>query len=414
MKVEAGEARQQVERLLRSDPFAASTALQRLLEYLAERSLSGQADQLKEYTIGIEAFGKPESYDPREDSIVRHHVGRLRQKLVEYYQAEGGIDPVIVTLPKGHFRLTFEPNRPVESREVRKWRIVCLALAALLGMASLLLVYAWRPKSAAPAETSLWSGDLEVLWQPFLKSHRRLVVCVGTPLFVRFPGAGYYRRNTLNEWGDVRQSPEIANLWKTLGGPQPEPWYVFTGVGEAHAAFSLARLLGQRRSEVSLARSSAFAWDQIAADDVVFVGPPKYNRQLNEIPIEPEFVLDIRGIQNLHPHPGEPASFLGTQSPDNAADGEVHALISLTPGLSGRGAILVLAANSSPGTQAAAEWVTDRAHAAELVARLRQPNGSMPEAFQAVFKVRYKDLIPVASSCVAHRVLQKRPALKSK
>lgn len=409
MKLEAAEARQQLDRLLRSNLFAASATHRRLLEYLAEKSLSGEADQLKEYIIGIEAFGKPESYDPREDSIVRHQVGRLRQRLVEYYQAEGAVDPVLVTLPKGHFRLTFEANRPGQPPEVRKWRNICVALAALLGLASLLLVYAWLPRSGGAGDTGQWSRDLETLWQPFLKSSRPLVLCVGIPLFARFPGAGYYREHTLNDWDVVERSAVIANLRKLLGSRQPMPWRYFTGFGETHAVFSLSCLLGPRRAGLALARSHAFAWDRIATHDVVFVGPPKFNRQLNDIPIEREFALEMHGIRNLRPQAGEPAWFGEEQSLDNA-DGETHALITLTPGLRGKGAILVLAGNSGPDTQAAAEWVTDRSHAAQLVSRLRRPAGSMPEAFQVVLKVRYKDLVPVETSCVAHRVLKKRPA----
>ena len=88
--------RAQVDRILQSDTLRNSDALKRLLLYLAEKSISGQADQLKEYTIGLDAFGKPAGYDPRHDSIVRLQVGRLRQKLTEYYLTEGKNDPVVL------------------------------------------------------------------------------------------------------------------------------------------------------------------------------------------------------------------------------------------------------------------------------------------------------------------------------
>ena len=84
MRLEAESVRAQVERLLRSKIFEASEAHRRLLQYLAEKTIEGSADRLKEYTVGLEALGKPESYDPRQDSIVRHQVGRLRQKLLAY------------------------------------------------------------------------------------------------------------------------------------------------------------------------------------------------------------------------------------------------------------------------------------------------------------------------------------------
>ena len=74
----------QIERILNSEALRSSEGLRRLLRFLAEKAMASDADQLKEYTIGVDAFGKPSSYDPRHDSTVRIQVGRLRQKLGEY------------------------------------------------------------------------------------------------------------------------------------------------------------------------------------------------------------------------------------------------------------------------------------------------------------------------------------------
>ena len=105
----------QVERIIQSETLRNADALRRLLAYLAEKSISGEADQLKEYVIGLEAFGKPSDYDPRQDSIVRLQAGRLRQKLTEYYLGEGKDDPIVIDLPKGHFKLSFEQRLGVPS-----------------------------------------------------------------------------------------------------------------------------------------------------------------------------------------------------------------------------------------------------------------------------------------------------------
>src|ERR1700675_1190296 len=107
---------EQVRRILESKAFRTSEVHRNLLNYLAEKSLSGDADSLKEYTVGLDVFAKPSSYDPRQESVVRMHMARLRQKLAEYYRTEGATDPVIVDLPKGAFKVTFEPRPiPVEA-----------------------------------------------------------------------------------------------------------------------------------------------------------------------------------------------------------------------------------------------------------------------------------------------------------
>src|ERR1700735_3647644 len=113
MVVELEANQTQVQRIIQSKAFRTSEVHRNLLHYLAEKSLSGMADSLKEYTVGLDVFAKPASYDPRQESVVRMHAARLRQKLAEYYRTEGVDDPVIVDLPKGGFKLTFEPRPQV-------------------------------------------------------------------------------------------------------------------------------------------------------------------------------------------------------------------------------------------------------------------------------------------------------------
>src|SRR5256885_16662917 len=108
MALELDAHQVQVQRIVSSKTFKTSEVHRNLLTYLAEKSLSGEAQNLKEYTVGLDVFGKPSSYDPRQESVVRMHVGRLRQKLAEYYRTEGADDPIIVDLPKGGFSLTFD------------------------------------------------------------------------------------------------------------------------------------------------------------------------------------------------------------------------------------------------------------------------------------------------------------------
>src|ERR1035438_4884658 len=138
MVVGREEIHAQVDRLIQSKTFETSEVHRKLLHYLAEKSLNGEADRLKEYTIGLEAFGKPPTYDPKHDSIVRLQVGRLRQKLTSYYQSEAPGDPVVVTLPKGAFKLCFEPAVataaavPLPVSKPRPWLLFALLAAAIL------------------------------------------------------------------------------------------------------------------------------------------------------------------------------------------------------------------------------------------------------------------------------------------
>ena len=254
-----------------------------------------------------------------------------------------------------------------------------------------------------------WTPELESLWGPFLQSNRPLMVCLGTPMFVRFPDFGLFRDPKVNDWQEMEKSKRFTAVRKALGAKGIFASYAYTGAGEASAAFLLSELLSTRKRDVLLTRSSILSWQQIVDDDVVFVGPPKFNPQLQAAALAQDIVIEPEGIRNHKPQPGEPVFLQDHLVPEKPSEGETHALISRTPGLSGVGELLVIAGNASSDTLAAAEWLTQPLRARELVRRLRTPSGEIPRYFQAVVKVAFKQGIPVQSSYVFHHVLSGPP-----
>ena len=104
--------RQQVDRVLASPTFHQVDRLKRFLKFIAQEALDGRSDQLKEYVIGVQVFGKEESFDPRTDPIVRVQARRLRARLVRYYREEGQNDQIVIELPKGGYALVFRQRAP--------------------------------------------------------------------------------------------------------------------------------------------------------------------------------------------------------------------------------------------------------------------------------------------------------------
>ncbi len=93
--------------------------------------MSGLGEQLKEYTLGVEALGRGAAFDPRTDSIVRVEASRLRSRLDAYNASEGRMDPVRIVLPKGAYVPKFEwavpIPRPVATRDLTwLWKISTL------------------------------------------------------------------------------------------------------------------------------------------------------------------------------------------------------------------------------------------------------------------------------------------------
>jgi Tol biopolymer transport system component len=108
--LDRGEILQQLERVLSSAVFRRAERSSALLRFIVEQTLDGQADRLKEYTLGAEALGRGESFDPRTDPVVRAEASRLRTRLEQYYETTGGSDAVLLTLPKGTYVPQFIPR----------------------------------------------------------------------------------------------------------------------------------------------------------------------------------------------------------------------------------------------------------------------------------------------------------------
>jgi tetratricopeptide (TPR) repeat protein len=100
----SGSIRAQLERIDASPVFAHAGRMSRLLAYLVEAELAGDGARLNQSRIAIDAFGRNETFDPSVDSIVRVEIGRLRNKLREYYATDGREDAIVFELPKGRYR----------------------------------------------------------------------------------------------------------------------------------------------------------------------------------------------------------------------------------------------------------------------------------------------------------------------
>jgi hypothetical protein len=149
-----------VERLSRSPRLA------NLLRYVGEKCLNGESDQIREYNIATEVFGRPETFDSNRDAIARVEAHRLRKKLKEYYELNGKDRPVQIVLPSGTYvplfiqnetptpvqneapEIVSEPLSGLKSASFRLWGAIS-AVAALL----LLVLVIWvRTRSGHPAQ----------------------------------------------------------------------------------------------------------------------------------------------------------------------------------------------------------------------------------------------------------------------
>lgn len=410
IEISEDEARAQVQRLLESELLRASEPQCRLLSYIAEKSLAGQADHLKEYTVGVDALGKSESYDPQRDSSVRLQASKLRSKLLEYYATVGRGDAVLVEFPKGGFKLVFSRRRPQRepNRSAKIWRRLAISLLAGL-LATLcwtvyLLVKQSRTQAGGRARQP---PGLEEFWKPFTSG--RTVVCVGAPMFLRADRA-VTRVPGVDTWEAAREGGWVERLARAFPSSTPvRTWHAFTGLGEAGGVFEVTRVLAAVNPNLQFLNSFSLNWNQISDNQLIFIGPAKFNLQLRDLPVNQDFVVRGPGIENLRPRPGE-SSFvedgIAVSGQPEDQSGTTFGLISRLPGLHGRGDILVLAGSWTEGTLAAAKYVTTESYVQDLFRRIRLPDGRLPKHYQVLIRSRFLQQVPVEISYVTHHVLQ--------
>ena len=100
---EAEEMREAAAKVLRSQLFSNAPRMSLFLKFIVEEAISGRSSLIKESVIGVEVFGKGADYDPRADATVRTEAMKLRAKLQHYYEGEGRLDGVTISVPKGGY-----------------------------------------------------------------------------------------------------------------------------------------------------------------------------------------------------------------------------------------------------------------------------------------------------------------------
>jgi hypothetical protein len=105
--------RAELEIMLKAPIFAQSNRCKRFLNYVVLQTLSGNAGELKERTIGVTVFERTSDYDTGDDSIVRVTANEVRKRLGQFYGESPGTHSIQIELPRGSYVPEFriQPSR---------------------------------------------------------------------------------------------------------------------------------------------------------------------------------------------------------------------------------------------------------------------------------------------------------------
>ncbi len=138
-----------LERVLASPEMVRSPQLAKFLSYIVRRTLGGEEQAIKAYSIAVDVFGRPADFDPQSDPIVRVQARRLRALLNSYYATHGDTEPVQIRLPTGRYIPEFviketstedSAPAPLSPRHAIAWWMIALPLALILSLMGIGLV----------------------------------------------------------------------------------------------------------------------------------------------------------------------------------------------------------------------------------------------------------------------------------
>ena len=117
VSVTASEAMAELQRVIDSPDFDASPRNRLFLKMVVESTVEGR--QITGRQVAIQAFKRPDTFDPSKDPIVRIECSKLRKSLEMYYLKSGLHNPLRILIPKGRYRAAFARNQEHPAREDR-------------------------------------------------------------------------------------------------------------------------------------------------------------------------------------------------------------------------------------------------------------------------------------------------------
>jgi hypothetical protein len=404
----------QVHRVAGSSLLQSAEALCRLMRYLAEHSLHHPRVHLKEYQIATEVLGRSPDFDPHSDSSVRVQIGRLRNKLAEYYASEGSADPILIDIPKGRYMLSFQaresapqpasviellpPPDPASMAVVRptgflRRRSLALAFAAAVVIAVLVGVVGHPVVSSVLAKRKIPQPPtaLEIFWAPFLHGSSEPFVVFRNSSFIGDAGTGMRR------FDPARDNPNQLVEH-------------YTGIGEVMGVLEVDQLFGRFGSHFRVKRGSLFTVDDARDNNLIFVGAPGSSINLNEIPATDEFTF--RRIDEgerrykmaiIDNHPGSAAHGVYAVTPGVHPANVQYALVALKKGLDPLHWTLFHEGTSTVSTEAAVDFVCSETSTSDLLAHLHVPPTGTLRPFEALLRVKIANDVPLETQLLELR-----------
>lgn len=333
--------REQLRRVLLSPEFRSSKRSQDFLQYVVDRALSGETEQLKERTIGIDVLGRPPSYDPSEDAAVRVKASEVRKRLGLYYAGEGARDAIRIELPPGTYvpEFRYSPagaaanshdHDPVAETPRHRTRPVWIAAGCLMVLALSGGAYRWigtRPLS-----------PLSEFWKPVVQGSAPISICVAfVPVYSLEPDPASGRKPAPQHFVQLTDQ--------------------FVGGGDLVAVSRLSTLLTRMERPFLVKVGDSVSFEDLRTSPAILVG---YSyTHWKQISQTMRYVIDVSRPQPGITDGGAPTKWMLSALPAGHHPTEDYAIVTRVFHPDTHAMLVELAGITQYGTDAAADFVTN-------------------------------------------------------
>jgi hypothetical protein len=324
--------------VLQSQGFRSSRRSQDFLRYVVERTLEGQADALKERTIGIDVFGRSSSYEPSDDATVRVKAGEVRKRLGLYYSSEGRQDEIRIDLPHGAYvpefhRVEAPAEVEIKQPEISEARAGGRRWAIPLGIAVVLVAAAAAWFATRPAATVV-----DQFWAPVL--HGSAPVLLSTA-YVPVYGV------------DPRMAPERPTKLDDFVLLTDQ----FVGGGDMLAVTRISAMLNRMHRPFRVKIGSDVSFQDLRTAPAVLIGY-SYTRW-RDISKELRFFIDAESRPRMVTDNGKPTEWSLPNLPADRRTGEDYAIVTRVFHPDTQAMLVEVAGITQYGTEAGADMISN-------------------------------------------------------
>jgi len=253
----------QVERVLSSSLFRGSQRCQALFRYITERTLAGDAQTLKERTLGVDVFGRPPDYDTNADPVVRGTAAEIRKKLAQYYQDPAHQEELRIELRPGSYIPHFQAKNGTAARAAKpsRWRMVLIVatVATLLLTPIAYFLVGW-PRT-----------DLERFWKPMLDAPGGVLFCLGQSRVYSFRSDA--RQQEVETMIRAKTPPDLSSFRDPIPLSQLVPvWDRYIALGDANCLLRLASVFEKRGKPYRIRGEDGTTFSDLREQPSILIG----------------------------------------------------------------------------------------------------------------------------------------------